>query len=53
MRRRKYLKTIAAGTTVAALAGCTSDGDEGGNGNGNGNGNENGTGNGNGRGNGR
>ena len=49
MRRRKYLKTIAAGTTVAALAGCTSDGDEGGNGNGNGN--ENGTGNGNGNGN--
>ena len=56
MRRRKYLKTIAAGTIVAALAGCTSDGDEGGNGNGNGNengtgdengnGNENGTGNG-------
>ena len=46
MRRRKYLKTIAAGTTVAALAGCTSDDDGGGNGNGNGNGNENGTGNG-------
>ena len=51
MRRRKYLKTIAAGTTVAALAGCTSDGDEGGNGNGNGNGNENGTGDENGNGN--
>jgi len=50
MRRRKYLKTIAAGTTVAALAGCTSDGDEGGNGNGNGN--ENGTGDENGDGNG-
>ncbi|PSP38120.1 basic amino acid ABC transporter substrate-binding protein [Halobacteriales archaeon QH_2_66_30] len=50
MRRRKYLKTIAAGTTVAALAGCTSDDDEGGNGNGNGN--ENGTGDENGDGNG-